>query len=789
MASIGSEPAPRSLWRTSWRADIGGAIERVRALFADGSDNSLARRLAGAAYLIRVVSALIAFISQILLARWMGRFEFGIYIYAWTWVLLLGGMVDLGLGSATQRFIPEYTEHKQFALLRGFLLGSRWLAAIIATAIASVGAIAVTILAPHLDAETIVPLYISCAALPMFGLGQVLSGVARSYDWVNLGLMPTYVLRQLVLLALIGVAYALGLPTDAVTATLIGIVALWSVTIGQAVVLNRRLSSKVDAGPKAYAVPTWLATAAPIFVVEAFYLLLTYSDVIVVKQFRPPGEVAIYYAAAKTLALVAFIYFSVGQTIAHKFAEHHVAGDRKRLAEFLRLSVRLTFWPSLAMIAVFLALGQPLLRLFGPDFVSGYYLMFILAVGLLARASVGPAERLLNMLGERRSCALVYAGAFAIDLVLCIALLPPLGIAGAAIANAVALVVRIGQPVPGRQIPPGPALLHFRRPQGSVRPIVTVNASTDLAFASEAAAAIAGMRRAALADRQAANALATEWRPLEQLEAIAEEWRGLAERALEPNVFYEPSFALPAARVFGRDAGAVLVWSQTQPRRLLGFFPARIERRRYGFTLPVLVGLTHPYGPLGVPLVEREAAEPVIAAWLDASRRRRGAAGISAVALPARGRRGRNRARDDCQAGADADGRFQSPAPGAAGAERRAVALHRASHRRAPTKRTPPAMAPLERDRRRAAHRGDGAACGRRRARRFPGAGGRRLERPSRYGHGRSGRSAPLPAHRGGRARGGRQGFNQPHPARRPRHCRHDHLTQRARRLVLEDRL
>ena len=145
---------------------------------------------------------------------------------------------------------------------------------------------------------------------------------------------------------------------------------------------------------------------------------------------------------------------------------------------------------------------------------------------------------------------------------------------------------------------------------------MTVNASTDLAFASEAAAAIASARRAALTDRHAADAFATEWRGFVQLEPIAEEWRELAERALEPNVFYEPAFALPAARVFGRDAGAVLVWSQTQPRRLLGFFPARIERRRYGFNLPVLVGLTHPYGPLGVPLIEREAAEPVIAAWL-----------------------------------------------------------------------------------------------------------------------------------------------------------------------------
>ncbi len=145
---------------------------------------------------------------------------------------------------------------------------------------------------------------------------------------------------------------------------------------------------------------------------------------------------------------------------------------------------------------------------------------------------------------------------------------------------------------------------------------MTVNASTDLAFAPEVASAIASARRAALADRHAANSFATEWRGLGQLEPIAGEWRELAGRALEPNVFYEPAFALPAARVLGRDAGAVLVWSRAKPRRLLGFFPARIERRRYGLHLPVLVGLTHAYGPLGVPLVEREAAEPVIAAWL-----------------------------------------------------------------------------------------------------------------------------------------------------------------------------
>ncbi len=128
--------------------------------------------------------------------------------------------------------------------------------------------------------------------------------------------------------------------------------------------------------------------------------------------------------------------------------------------------------------------------------------------------------------------------------------------------------------------------------------------------------AIASARRAVVADRYAINAFAVEWRWFADLLPIAEHWRDLATRTLEPNVFYEPAFALAAAAPFGDDVGAALVWSGTQPRRLLGFFPARVTARRYGLKLPVLIGWTHPYAPLGTPLVERDAAEPVIAAWL-----------------------------------------------------------------------------------------------------------------------------------------------------------------------------
>jgi O-antigen/teichoic acid export membrane protein len=394
MSVIGSHEGSGAFARLAPAALYG----RARVWLADHSDHRRAQRTAGNAFLIRVASAVLVYLIQVLLARWMGEFQFGIYVYVWTWVLLIGALVDFGLASAAQRFIPEYLGLRAFALLRGFLSGSRWLTLAIATAIAGLAALGIRMLEPWIGQYEIVPLYLACATLPMFALTHMQEGIARAYGWVNIALLPPYIM------------------------------------------LERRLGRAVAPGPKTHEAGTWLLTAIPIFMVEGFYFLLTYADVLVLQQFRPPEEVAIYYAAAKTLALVTFVHYSVAAATTHKFTEYHVRGDRARLAAFLSESIRWTFWPSLAATIAILALGRPFLWLFGPRFVDGYSLMFILAVGPLARAAIGPVERLLNMVGEQRACALVYGGAFAFNFVGCLVLIPPLGIHGAAIATAAAVL-------------------------------------------------------------------------------------------------------------------------------------------------------------------------------------------------------------------------------------------------------------------------------------------------------------------------------------------------------------
>jgi O-antigen/teichoic acid export membrane protein len=206
-------------------------------------------------------------------------------------------------------------------------------------------------------------------------------------------------------------------------------------------VLNRRVRDRIDPGPRSYDVRLWLRTALPTLMAESFFLLLAYTDVLMLQQFRPPDDVAVYYAAAKTLALVSFIHFSLAATTAHRFSGYRAAGDREGLAAFLRQAIRWTFWPSLAATALLLAIGRPLLSLFGPQFASGYPIMFILAIGLLARAAIGPMERFLNMQDQQRAVATAYAAAIAVNIMVCVVLIPRFGAIGAAVATAMALVV------------------------------------------------------------------------------------------------------------------------------------------------------------------------------------------------------------------------------------------------------------------------------------------------------------------------------------------------------------
>ena len=204
MTETPSAPAKRS----------SGLIGRLRAMLGGSSEASLTKRLAGTIFIIRVISAGLAYVAQILLARWMGGSDYGVYVYVWTWVLLLGSMMDFGISASAQKIIPEYRASGDDARLRGFLSGSRWMTFIVASLISLLLAGLVKLLSPWIDAATILPLYIGCLTLPAFVVANTQDGIARSHDWMRLGLMPQFIVRQSLIIGFTAGAFVAGISSQ-----------------------------------------------------------------------------------------------------------------------------------------------------------------------------------------------------------------------------------------------------------------------------------------------------------------------------------------------------------------------------------------------------------------------------------------------------------------------------------------------------------------------------------------------------------------------------------------------
>jgi O-antigen/teichoic acid export membrane protein len=113
---------------------------------------------------------------------------------------------------------------------------------------------------------------------------------------------------------------------------------------------------------------------------------------------------------------------------------HDRHAELRRLVRLAALGVVATAFPAVILLVVF---GRPILRLFGPAFVTGYAALVILCCGQLINALAGSVGFLMTMTGHQKQAAVIVAVTATLNVALNLLLIPPYGMAGAAAATAV----------------------------------------------------------------------------------------------------------------------------------------------------------------------------------------------------------------------------------------------------------------------------------------------------------------------------------------------------------------
>jgi O-antigen/teichoic acid export membrane protein len=372
------------------------------ALRADGDALLRARRSALAVFAIRVAAAGLAYGTQVLLARLMGRESYGVFATAWVWIAVLGHGSLGGFGISVCRFLPQHRVRGELDLARGFLVAGAAVALASGAAVAVIGAALLWLARDLVSAEYLLPSAIALCVVPIFALQDYVEGVARSFNWTALAIAPPFIIRQGLIAVAMLLAIAWGAPAEpwvAVGCTLLATIAAVAVQAG---ILLRRLRAELPPGVRTYRLREWTAATLPIGFADWALVLFGFVDVLLLGLFLPPGEVGVYFAATRLLQFIVFAQYAATAATAPRFAEAWTRGDHETLRQLVRDTVRLTALASLGIGAGLLVAAPWLLALFGQGFGAGFGVLAILACGVAVQSAFGPAEDLLNMLGAER---------------------------------------------------------------------------------------------------------------------------------------------------------------------------------------------------------------------------------------------------------------------------------------------------------------------------------------------------------------------------------------------------
>ncbi|MDP4602612.1 MAG: oligosaccharide flippase family protein [Schleiferiaceae bacterium] len=178
-----------------------------------------------------------------------------------------------------------------------------------------------------------------------------------------------------------------------------------------------------------------LPGATSMLVSSLLYLVLSWSDTLMIGYFLDESAVGLYRVSFKVATLIVFAQFAVNAQAAPDIARYWAQGNRELLQNAV---TRIAWINTVVALPAFLVLtlAAPwFLGFFGADFTAQAGTLRWLALGQLTNALCGPVMYLLNMTGHEKSARNTMAVGVVVNLVGNAVLIPTVGIAGAAIAT------------------------------------------------------------------------------------------------------------------------------------------------------------------------------------------------------------------------------------------------------------------------------------------------------------------------------------------------------------------
>lgn len=184
-----------------------------------------------------------------------------------------------------------------------------------------------------------------------------------------------------------------------------------------------------------------LAVTIPMMFTNSLFLVMNWTDILMLSSFTNEASVGIYNAGLKIGSLNTVALVAVNSIAAPKFAELYTRHDKRGLRRLVKQTSLLNTLVSFPVIVIIMIFPEWLLQLFGQEFAKGSTAMIVLAAGQFFSAFSGSTLMLLNMTDGEKTARNIILISTMVNIMLNYILIPVIGINGAAISTAFSTIL------------------------------------------------------------------------------------------------------------------------------------------------------------------------------------------------------------------------------------------------------------------------------------------------------------------------------------------------------------
>lgn len=400
-------------------------------------------RAARGSVLLRVVALASTMATSVVLARALGSSAYGTYAYVFAIVTLLALPSQVGIPTLLVRETAKAQAHEDWPRLKGLWSWATRVILVTSVVVAVIAAFGIVWCGERTDADLRWTLVAGLLLVPLIALGNARGAALRGLRFIVSGQLPESVLRPLLLVTFIGLAWwfrgqmsaseAMGWHVLAATlAFLIGGVILWRV----------RPAGVVHVRADTSQARLWWRAALPLALISGLQVAGGQSGLILLGWFQTQADVGIFKVATSAATLVIFGLQTVTLIMSPHIARLYALEDYKKLQRLLSVGALVSALLTIPLLLVFALGGKWLIGLlYGHEYIGAYVPLLILSAGQVINAFFGLNAGLLTMTNLEGHAARWLGVSSLSSIVLGLVLIPWVGVNGAAIAQVISMAL------------------------------------------------------------------------------------------------------------------------------------------------------------------------------------------------------------------------------------------------------------------------------------------------------------------------------------------------------------